>query len=381
MVVEIARMKIALITTTIRRPRNLKAMAGPALWARPQTSQFCCFIACDLGTPAEIYEDFRDSPSVALLSPDFQRDRGYASSELFGWNCVQRRNIATLEALRWGADVIVSVDDDNLALRLSLIDDFATLFSYGPMAVTQVVQTGQSDWVDPGQLVVPPVRARGIPYFIYRGPPMLRAWDDGRRRVGVAQAVILGSPDVDATDNIADPAGTVVSASEIARSGIIVDPRETWTVFNSQATAFRRELAPCMMMWPSDRTADPTTQVGWYDDIFASLFTQRVMRETGHVVHFGPPFVWQQRNAHNLLKNLKDQIFGMEHVPVFVEWLHEQELSLPEEIRANGIKFITPSYAHMLFSRMQSVSWLPSQVTEAGLAWVEDCNKVMNASS
>ena len=81
--------------------------------------------------------------------------------------------------------------------------------------------------------------------------------------------------------------------SELLRAGIVVNPKTTHTVFNSQNTAVIRELAPAFFMVP---------QWGRYDDIFASLMVQRLMRERGLVTHFGQPFVWQQRNAHDLLK-------------------------------------------------------------------------------
>jgi hypothetical protein len=48
--------------------------------------------------------------------------------------------------------------------------------------------------------------------------------------------------------------------------------------------------------------------VGRYDDIWGSYIAQRVMAETGHRVHYGKPFVWQERNPQSIWTNLRDEI-------------------------------------------------------------------------
>jgi len=64
--------------------------------------------------------------ATVYLTPDEQCK--YKCSELLGWNTITRRNIALLEALRWGADVIITVDDDNIPLSSTYFHDFANLF-------------------------------------------------------------------------------------------------------------------------------------------------------------------------------------------------------------------------------------------------------------
>ena len=98
--------------------------------------------------------------------------------------------------------------------------------------------------------------------------------------------MILGDPDTSAVDRISRHP-TVHQVSELLRAGIVTDPRECYAPLNSQNIAFVRELAPCFLMVPV---------FGRYDDIYASLLAQRVMREHNFHVHFGQPFVWQQRN-------------------------------------------------------------------------------------
>ena len=54
--------------------------------------------------------------------------------------------------------------------------------------------------------------------------------------------------------------------------------------------------------------------VGRFSDIYASLICQRVMRERGLYVHFGQPFVWQERNNHDLINDLRLEIDGMANI-------------------------------------------------------------------
>ena len=49
-----------------------------------------------------------------VLSTNYQEKKWPKLSNLIGWNCIQRRNFAILEALERGAKIIALVDDDNI---------------------------------------------------------------------------------------------------------------------------------------------------------------------------------------------------------------------------------------------------------------------------
>ena len=49
-----------------------------------------------------------------ILSTNYQEKKWPKLSNLIGWNCIQRRNFAILEALERGAKIIALVDDDNI---------------------------------------------------------------------------------------------------------------------------------------------------------------------------------------------------------------------------------------------------------------------------
>src|SRR5262245_60222898 len=101
-------MNIALITTTINVPRVLKhyRAIGPDV-------RF--FVAGDIKTSQAAYNLCDSIPDCIAGRPTSQD--GWACSELIGWNSIQRRNVALLEAVRWGAEIIVSIDDDNIPTK------------------------------------------------------------------------------------------------------------------------------------------------------------------------------------------------------------------------------------------------------------------------
>src|ERR1700684_3197168 len=103
-------MKTALITTTINVPHVL------ALY-RKLGPDVRFFIAGDHKTPDKAYQFVAELGDCYCILPDAQED--WKCSALIGWNTVQRRNIALLEAVKWGADLIITIDDDNIPLGIA----------------------------------------------------------------------------------------------------------------------------------------------------------------------------------------------------------------------------------------------------------------------
>ena len=134
---------------------------------------------------------------------------------------------------------------------------------------------------------------------------------------------------------------------------------DTLSPFNSQNTAYIRELAPLFMM---------LTGVGRYDDIWSSYIMQRVMKTTGHVIHFGPPFVWQERNAQSLWKNLHDELYGMEHTLQFCTDI--AAISIPHD--ATVIEKL--SY---LYTNLKNKPYLPPILFDIADAWIHDLSTVL----
>lgn len=336
-------MKAALCTTTIHTPIALKAF-------RAINPDVRFFVALDQNTPEEAVNFCAyDLPNTQVVY--IQDQQKWKCSELIGWQNIQRRNLAVLEALAWGAQVLIMWDDDNLFLDPAYFDHIAYAFS-APFNGIKVSSPGK--WFDVGQLLDPVAPHRGFPHQVksdWRADSVVDA------KVGVAAGICLGDPDISAVTRIANHP-TVHCVSELLRSGIVVD-NQTWTVFNSQNTAFVRELAPAMLLCP---------QFKRYDDIVASLVCQRVMRERGYHVHFGQPFVWQQRNEHDLTRDLSDELWGMTHLPTIARWLDHTPFVTSGSISG----MVRDIYADMSHS-----GWCPPGVGELAHAWLADIEQVM----
>ena len=58
-----------------------------------------------------------DLKGSITLSTDYQEKKWPKLSKLIGWNCIQRRNFAILEAFDRGAEIIALIDDDNIPYK------------------------------------------------------------------------------------------------------------------------------------------------------------------------------------------------------------------------------------------------------------------------
>lgn len=337
-------MKIALCTTTISVPHVLKLYRSFGEGIR-------IFLAGDQKTPKAAYEMLLQMRNTQIAMPESGHQ--WKCSALIGWNSIQRRNIAFLGALKWGADVIVSCDDDNIPLDSAYFNSHEDVFQpfHGPM----VDHSGEEHhWFDAGRLLHPSVCHRGFPHRIR---PRLRITHTVRAKIGVNAGICMGDPDVDAYTRMA-VAPEVHNVSRLLEgNGLVVHPH-TWTVFNSQNTSILRELVPAWGMIPF---------VGRMDDIYASLICQRVMRERNLHVRFGSPFVWQTRNEHNLVKDLRGEIDGYDNV--------ERLADLLDHLVLTGKSVIDD--VRRIWDMLNHADWMPGRAVSAMMAYVDDCESVM----
>ena len=340
-------MKLALITTTIYVPRVLSLY-------RQLAKDVMFFIAGDKRTPHNEVRHFIATLDNAIYYSDTDQEKlGYKCSSIIGWNKIMRRNLALLEAIKYGADIIVTIDDDNIPITQDYFESFKSLLGscyHGPMVNTI------KNWFNVGELFNPPIYHRGFPYILRHVDLGMRLSPVCNAKVGVAAGLWLGDPDIDAMERIIK-APYIYDISDILHAGVLVD-RVCFTPFNSQNTAYVKDLSPLMMVWVG---------VGRYDDIWAAYCAERIMMETDYHVHYGKPFVWQQRNPQNLCKNLKDELYGMEHTMSFCQDLLSMNLG--------GGSIL--EMLNRLYEYLHGKEYLPSVVHELGKAWCQDVEKVM----
>lgn len=341
-------MKIALISTTIYASHVFELY-------RKFGKDVSMIIAGDTKTPDDrVRQILKPLGDARYLSVADQQALNYKSSDVIGWGSIQRRNIALLEAIRTKADIIISIDDDNIPTTADYFEQFSSVLSrpYSGLGVSS-----RRNWFDVGMFLVPPTPHRGFPYSLRHLDPDLVVSPLIDASVGVAAGLWLGDPDIDAMTRIANRP-MVYNMGEQLRSGLAVLPG-CFTPFNSQNTAYLAELAPLMMVWIG---------VGRYDDIWASYVAERVMMETKHVVHYGKPYVWQERNQQNLFKNLKDEIFGMETTDRFVADLLNIDVG----------KGSTIERLRRIYRGLSKADYIPEKSKLLGDAWCDDVERVLS---
>lgn len=332
-------MKIALCTTTINIPRVLE-------WYRAcGTARF--FVAFDQKTDPGAGMFVAGITNAVGLAPSSQEK--WKCSPLIGWNSIQRRNIAFLEALKWGADLIVSADDDNLPINHAYFADYEKLFAE-PFSG---LQTTPVAFFDIGDFLIPRQKQRGVPFDNAQGGEISSVVG---AKIGVAQGICMGAADVDAATRF-DDNSYVHQMSEVVRNGLVVSP-DSRTIWNSQNTAIRRELVPAWGMIPF---------VGRMDDIYASIICHRVMQEYDYHTHYGLPAIWQTRNPHNLVKDMRQEIDGYENCAKLATVLDNMIL--------RGTSVIDD--CRMIWRTLSTTDIFPGKSIKAMDAWLDDCEGVM----
>ena len=231
------------------------------------------------------------------LSPKDQNKLGFNVSRIIPWNCIQRRNLGFLYAIREGADIIATVDDDNIPLenwgqKTKYIGDN----TYVPMVLN-------------GDLVVDPlyntIHDSSVKLW-HRGYPIQLLEQRKEQTLSMSSlvdsAVVSGlwngEPDIDAIARISSGPQELyptMVCTAFAVGGRVFSP------YNTQNTIFTREVAPCMALPPF---------VGRMDDIWASYLTERVMFELGKTVVYTEPTVFQRRNEHDATVDMMNELLG-----------------------------------------------------------------------
>lgn len=304
-------MKKAIVTTTINEP-TAAVFKYIEIGAR---DGWTIYIVGDKKTPHESYLKLAQAhPHVAYISPQKQDSKYHRLSELIGWNCIQRRNFGFIEAWRQGAEIIATVDDDNIPN-----DNWGQLLAVGNEPLVAVLQSPD--------LVFDPFQATSHPELWHRGFPLQllnrrsRAAFIGRfkRPRCLVQADFWnGEPDVDAVCRIArGPFDCRFEHEPFAATA----PGP----FNSQNTFLHRDAFPTYFMFP---------HVGRMDDIWASYLVQKVFPDS---VVYGTASVYQERNEHDLTKDLKAEALGYEHTLALVQAMYTEGADwarfLPPEAR------------------------------------------------
>jgi hypothetical protein len=348
-------MRRVLVTTTIHVPTNLRD------WATQLSPGDRIIVAGDLKTPHTEVRELLEvlaltyGITTSYLAPGDDTQR-YRTHSTVGYNSIQRRNLALLEALDddepW--DYLITVDDDNYpegSHWVAAVDEY--LFADDVNDASRFATA--SGWYNVGQLCRPTVTHRGYPLTRRGNVEMLIDSSDTPTRVGVFASLWTGDPDIDAIER-----AVVNPYVESVVGGVTLDAG-TWCPFNSQATAYRRELAPLMFMWP---------HVGRMDDIWSSLAARVVMDALGWHVRYGPPTVHQRRNEHDVVRDIEQEMIGYRYTERLADVLHGAATRLSSDM--NPVEA-----ARLVYSDLSNYgTFIPNPTVDAFAAWFDDLHLI-----
>ena len=313
-------MKTCILTTTINVPTLLRDYA---LNARDHGHAGIEFIVIgDRKTPAaaaEFCAQVERESGCHMNYFDVARQQDYLTrfrrlNRLVPWNSIQCRNVGLIYALEQGYENVISIDDDNFLVAGS---DFVGehISGLGVSASQKIVHTdtGWFNCLGMMQTNFGTVYPRGFALG-KRWQPENWKFSDAIRRPVVNAGLWAGDPDIDALTRIYFP----VEARLPLSHDYLTLAKECWCPINTQNTAFHRGAAAVSFVVVMGYELNGL-KMARYDDIWMSWFLRAIMDHFGDAARYGKPVVQQNRNQHNLFRDLRDELPAMEINEALIE--------------------------------------------------------------
>ena len=230
------------------------------------------------------------------LSPEDQENYDKDLSDAIGWNCIQRRNFGILYAWKNGADVVATVDDDNIPYK-----HWGNDLLLNKKANVSYYKTNSPAF--------DPVSVTNYKNLWHRGFPIqiLDKKSNFKKQNKIIKADIQadfwnGDPDIDAICRMEHHPNCKFNNKYFPLASNKISP------FNSQNTFLSKKVLPHYFLFP---------HIGRMDDIWASFY----VTSKNYKVVYNEPTVYQERNVHNLIKDFKDEYIGYVNSSNLVEKL------------------------------------------------------------
>lgn len=301
-------MKFALVMTTIRTPQVLReylALDGAA--------DVSFHIVGDWKTPGTVPDwllALPPGPSVAYYDPSWMQAHGYKDTLCKQENHDSLRVVGFAEALKLGADVVITVDDDNSPAS-NFFTQYKSIFEGGSQElITSDGWTNSLESADTKAMIFP----RGFPYFRRRGE--LRITTKSMVTPVFHQGLTTGDPDIDALARF-NVAPTVTKLNDTIRCAA------GWTPVNTQNSALLAKYVP---YWWAPKWC------GRHWDIVAGLLVQALIKADGAKgATYGGPLTNSLRNDHDTLADARDEAVGAAVVEELAYAIEIRDLKGPPE--------------------------------------------------
>jgi len=292
-------MKKFIVTTTINSPTE-------ATIKYSQKKDWTLIVVGDTKTPHEEYEKL----NCIYLHPDQQEKKYKELSDVIGWKSIQRRNIGFVESYNLGADIVATVDDDNIPY-----DDWGRDVYVGQEIECDLYESDH-DVFDPLSVTLRnEVWHRGYPIEYVPTRHCVEYKGKTKRKVLVQSDLWDGDPDIDAMARL--------SIKPIVKYSDVTKPYCSNQIapFNSQNTFLAREVIPFYSVLP---------HIGRMDDIWGAYILQYYFPNS---VIYNKASVYQDRNVQDLITNLENEIIGYRNTLKLVKNLENYINYLPEETK------------------------------------------------
>lgn len=303
-------MKKYIVSTTINAPTK-------AIKKFDNLKDWNLIVSGDLKTPS----NYKLKNGI-YLNPKDQEKISKKLSDLIGWNCIQRRNFAMILAYKKGADIIATIDDDNIPLpnwnsnliiekKIKVNKYFTNEEVFDPISVTNHKELWH----------------RGFPLQILKNKNKKKKKKKINSNFDIQADFWNGDPDIDAICRMEHAPECKFKISTFPFTSNKPSP------FNSQNTYLKRRVIKHYFLFP---------HIGRMDDIWASYYVEA----KGFNVLYNKPSVYQQRNVHDLTKDMKKEYIG-----------YENNLNLIKELKKNpnNIKKYLPNKSWQAFKLYQKI--------------------------
>ncbi|HEX4146766.1 MAG TPA: hypothetical protein VHY91_24935 [Pirellulales bacterium] len=286
-------MKKVIVTTTINPPTK-------AIELFQSMKDWDLVVIGDKKTPANYHLD-----RGVYVTPDEQEKYDRGLSDAIGWNCIQRRSFGLLWAHDMQADVVAVVDDDNIPLP-----------GWGENLL--VGKEVDVNFYETDLPAFDPIGATNHAKLWHRGYPLQllpkRDYSQKKKRklhVDVQADFWNGDPDIDAICRMEHAPECNFDAAVFPMAANKLSP------FNSQNTFLSGKCLADYFLFP---------HVGRMDDIWAAYYIQA----KGFRVVYNKASVYQERNPHDLIRDMRQEYLGYENNLNLVQDLAKD----PESIQA-----------------------------------------------
>ncbi len=261
-----------IVTTTINKPTK-------ALRIFSKLKDWKLIVVLDKKSP-----EFKLKNAIVLNTYD-QEKISKKLSDLIGWNCIQRRNFGLLKANQLGADLVATIDDDNIPFK-----NWGKNLSFIVKKV-KVTKYMTKNYFDP-------ISVTNYKNLWHRGYPiqLLNERKIKKKKIVEENFDIKadfwnGDPDIDAICRMEHSPDCKFKNLYFPFTGNKISP------FNSQNTFLNSKVLKDYFLFP---------WVGRMDDIWASYYVQA----KGYKVFYDKASVFQKRNIHDLTIDFEKEIMG-----------------------------------------------------------------------